>query len=252
MATRKFLQRKNFVPQDKVVLYPAGIKAIFFDIDNTLYDSTLQVEMARNNAIKAMIEAGLDVDEKKATNELKRIVKSYGSNYTLHYNKLVQKFNSKENPHIIAAGIVAYHNTKLAHLTPFPETIPTLLELRDLGYRLGIITDGKAIKQWEKLIRLGIQHFFDTVVISEYAGNEKPNEKIFRLALKNIKCKAEEAMMVGDRLDKDISGANKIGMVTVKISKGKYRDQKPRTKSEEPAYLISNLKEILAVLGKER
>ena len=229
----------------------ARIKVIFFDIDNTLYDSTLQVGMARENAVKAMIEAGLDFSEEQAMDELKKIVSKYGSNYALHYNKLVQKFGSREDQHIIAAGIVAYHNTKLAYLAPFPETVPTLLKLRDLGYKLGIITDGKAIKQWEKLIRLGIQHFFDVVVISEDVDKEKPSEKIFNFALKKIRCEANEAMMIGDRLDKDISGANKVGMVTVKISKGKYYDQKPKTKEEEPAYLISTLKGLFAVLKKE-
>ncbi|MEM2918624.1 MAG: TIGR02253 family HAD-type hydrolase [Candidatus Altiarchaeota archaeon] len=223
---------------------------IFFDIDNTLYDSTLQVEQARKNAVKAMIEAGLNANQERALNELRKIVKRHGSNYSMHYNELVKKFNFEENPRIIAAGIVAYHNTKLAFLTPFPETVPTLLKLRELGYKLGVITDGKAIKQWEKLIRLGLQHFFDLVLISEEIGIEKSDEKIFKFALEKIKCEPSEAIMVGDRLDKDILGANKIGMLTIKILRGRYSEQQPKIKDEKPLYEISNLREIFSILEK--
>jgi putative hydrolase of the HAD superfamily len=226
----------------------AKIKAIFFDIDNTLYDSTLQVELARRNAVKAMIEAGLDLEEDNALEELKKIVEEYGSNYNQHFNRLLERFNYKENPRIIAAGVVAYHNTKLAYLNPFPDTIPTLLTLRDVGYKLGVITDGKAIKQWEKIIRLGIQHFFHSVTVSETVGEEKPSPKIFQRAVEELNCKVNESVMVGDRLDKDILGANKAGMVSVQIVRGKYKNEKPKNPEEEPDYLISNLGEILNII----
>ncbi len=228
-----------------------NLKAIFFDIDNTLYNSSLQVELARKNAIRAMVEAGLKAEEEKAFRQLKHIVKKYGSNYDLHYNQLLQKFHHQEDFKIIAAGVVAYHNTKLAYLRPFPETLPTLIKLRELGYKLGVITNGKPIKQWEKLIRLGLQNFFHTVIISKEVEEEKPSQKIFNLAAKRIGCQAGEAVMVGDKLEVDILGANKAGMVTVQILK-KKTPKKPKTKSEEPDYLITNLKEILKVLEKEK
>lgn len=227
------------------------IKAVFFDIDDTLYDSTLQTEMVRRNAIKAMIEAGLDIGEEDGLEALKDIVKEFGSNYQYHFDELLKKFGYDENPRIIAAGIVAYHTTKLAYLVPFADTIPTLLALRDKGYKLGIITDGVAVKQWEKLIRLGLQHFFHAVVISEEIKKEKPDVEIFRLAAERIGCKPEETAMVGDRLDKDILGANRAGMVTIQIVKGKYRGQMPKDKEEEPNYVISSLKEILRIFRSD-
>lgn len=224
------------------------VKALFFDIDDTLYDSTLQAEMVRRNAIKAMIEAGLNIDEEKCLDALKDIVKKFGSNYQHHFNELLKKFDYDENPRIIAAGIVAYHTTKLAYLVPFADTIPTLLALRERGYKLGIITDGIAVKQWEKLIRLGLQHFFHAVIISEEIKKEKSDPEMFKLAAKKINCNTNEVVMVGDRLNKDILGANKAGMITVQIMKGKYKDQKPESKEEEPDYIISSLREILKVL----
>ena len=227
------------------------IKAVFFDVDDTLYDSTLQAESARKNAIKAMIEAGLNLSEEGAMKSLKHIVRKFGSNYSRHFNELLNESGHDENPRIIAAGLVAYHNTKLTYLVPFRDTVPTLLSLRDRNYKLGAITNGIAVKQWEKLIRLGVQHVFDTVIISEEAGVEKPDPEIFRLALKEIGCRPREAAMLGDRIDRDIAGANEAGMLTVQLLKEKRRGKTPKKPEEEPDYVVSDLRDILNILEKE-
>jgi putative hydrolase of the HAD superfamily len=224
------------------------IQAVFFDIDNTLYDSTLQVDMVRKNAIKAMIEAGLDVEEDEAHEVLLDIVNKYGSNYEHHFDDLLKKFGKENNPRIIAAGIVAYHATKIAYLVPYPDTVHTLLELRDRGYKLGVITEGRPVKQWEKLIRLGLQHFFHAVVISEEVQRQKPDVEMFRIAAKKIGFKPQESVMVGDRLDKDIQGANEAGMLTVQVMKGKYSSLMPERDNQEPDYVVPCLKKILDIL----
>lgn len=224
------------------------IKAVFFDIDNTLYDSTLQVEMVRRNAIRAMIEAGLDVEEEDALNALLDIVEKYGPNYEHHFDDLLKKFGKENNPRIIAAGIVAYHTTKIAYLVPYPDTVHTLLLLRDRGYKLGVITEGRPVKQWEKLIRLGLQHFFHSVIISEEIQRQKPDAEMFRIAAKRIGVKPREAVMVGDRLDKDIQGANEAGMVTIQVMKGKYSTRMPEKEIQEPDYVVPSLKRVLDIL----
>jgi len=226
------------------------IKALFFDVDDTLYDSTLQAESARRNAIKAMIEAGLNLSEGEAMKSLKAIVAKFGSNYQGHFNELLKEAGQEDGLRIVAAGTVAYHNTTLTHLVPFRDTVPTLLSLRDRNYKLGVITNGLALKQWEKLIRLGIQQFFDSVIISEEVGREKPDPEIFRLAAERIKCKPEEALMVGDRIDRDIAGANQVGMLTAQILRGKQTT--PKKPEEEPDYIIPELNEILDILPKEK
>ena len=224
------------------------IKAVFFDIDDTLYDTTLQAEMVRKNAIKAMIEAGLDIEEDEAMEALQEIVQQYGSNYQYHFDHLLERYGYQKNPRIIAAGIVAYHTTKAAYLVPFPDTVPTLLELRDMGYRIGVITEGRSVKQWEKLIRLGLQHFFHAVVISEDIGREKTDPEIFRLAAEKIGAKTKETIMVGDRLEKDIGGAKLAGMKTVQLKRGKHARKMPTCPEEEPDYVIGKLKDILRIL----
>ncbi len=224
------------------------IKAIFFDIDNTLYDSTKLTTMARQNSIRAMIDSGLPVkDEDRLYDMLEEIIKKYGSNYGKHYDRLLEELGLGTNPKIIAAGVVAYEHTKEGYLVPFPGVIPTLLTLKE-RYRLGMISNGLAVKQWEKLIGLGIHHMFDVVATTEEVGYDKPQKEIFLFATEKLGLSPEECVMVGDRLDTDVLGGNLAGMRTVYLKRGKYGADKPETKEQTPDFEIDDFTEITEVL----
>jgi putative hydrolase of the HAD superfamily len=222
------------------------IKAVLFDIDNVLYDTTSQVMLARRNAVEAMIEAGLGMSVEEATEKLEAVVKRHGPNFDRHFDVLIGE--SREKARIVAAGVVAYHNTKIAHLKPYPDTVSTLLKLKNSGYKIGVITDGLAIKQWEKLIRLGLQHFFDAVVVSQEVGFEKPDVRVYEAAYKKLGVEPGECLYVGDRLDTDITGANRAGMQSVRIMRGRYKDQAPKGLQERPGFEIQRMEELLRIL----
>lgn len=226
------------------------IKAVLFDVDNTLYDNSKQVELARRNAIESMAEAGLKLPTEEALKVLDDIVKKHGPNYDKHFDMLVESDGDGPKPRVVAAGIVAYHNTKIAHLKPFPDTTRTLLKLKDMGYKLGVITEGTDLKQWEKIIRLGLQHFFDVVFISREVNEDKSSGRLFKAALEELGLKPGECMYVGDKLNRDVLGANRAGMTSVRILKGRYKDEKPKNKDEKPDYQINHLEELLDILKK--
>ena len=190
-------------------------KAVFFDIDDTLLDTSHFAETARQAAIEAMVENGLPLEKDEAYELLKKIISEKGSNYNKHFNVLTKEVLGKEDPFLIALGMTTYHNVKFALLRPFPRTTDILLYLREKGYRLGAISNGITIKQWEKLIRLRIHSFFDSVITSQEIGIEKPNVEIFQEAMKQLNCKAEKSIMVGNKLDIDIMGAVNSGMKAV-------------------------------------
>lgn len=75
-----------------------------------------------------------------------------------------------------------------------------------------IVTDMVAQTQFEKLSKLGIDQFISAVVTSEEAGVEKPNKKIFNIALTKMNLKAKNVIMIGDSYEKDIMGAKKLGI----------------------------------------
>jgi putative hydrolase of the HAD superfamily len=194
------------------------IKAVFFDIDDTLYDTSGFAKLARKAALKAMIDAGLPLSPNEAYLILREIIKEKGSNYDKHFNILTKRVMGEEKPLLIALGMITYHNVKFALLRLFPDTMSTLIYLKKSNYQMGVISNGLTIKQWEKLIRLGLYHFFDEVVTSQEAESEKPDHIIFQLALERMGCKAEESVMVGNKFSEDILGATKAGMSAILVN----------------------------------
>jgi putative hydrolase of the HAD superfamily len=224
-------------------------KAVFFDIDDTLYDTSGFAKLARRAALNAMIEAGLPLSIEEAYPLLRQIIDETGSNYTGHFNILTERVLGEEKPLLIALGMITYHNVKFALLRLYPETMPTLIHLKKKGYHLGVISNGVTIKQWEKLIRLGLHHFFDDVVTSQEAGEEKPNPKIFNLALKKMNCKVEKSIMVGDKFREDIYGAINIGMSAILVnSKLKPEESEYLKKERYEIDVVRNIGEIKDIL----
>ncbi len=224
------------------------IKALLFDIDDTLYDSTMLAEMARRNSVKAMIDSGLPFkDEQELYEKLLHIIKTFGSNYPRHYDELLRYLNIPWNPKIIAAGIVAYEHTKFGYLKPFPGVIPSLIRFRK-KFRLGVVSNGIAIKQWEKLIALGLSHFFDVFVTSGEAGVEKPSVEIFTLTAEKFGLDPQECVMIGNKLDVDITGAGNAGMETIWFRREENAYLKHEGKG--PDYIIESFFELIPLIEK--
>jgi len=226
------------------------IKCVLFDIDDTLYDTSLQMSEARLNAVKAMIEAGLPANIEIAYRVLEEIVKEFGRHYNQHFDRLLERLGLQWNPRVIAAGVTAYRETSSVYLKPYSDTVPTLLKLRESGYQLGIISEGRAVKQWQKLIQLGIQHLFHRVLVSEEIKEDTVTPEMFKLVLKALDAFPEETVFVGNRLDTDILCANRAGVISVRMRKGKHRVEEPKSPEMAPKYEISKISEIFDVLKK--
>jgi putative hydrolase of the HAD superfamily len=227
-------------------------KAVFFDLDDTLFNSTLMSTSARRNAIRAIKEAGLDLDEEEAYKELVKIVKKYGSNYGFHFNRLIEKYSENPHPKLVAAAIVAYHSEKFALLRPFPDVITTLLTIMK-NIPIGLISDGKKVKQWEKLIYLGLQHFFDVVVINESEENQKPASIGFEKALYLIGLKASKKIIyVGNKIETDILGANKMGITSILYDPQKKIKIKSLSKKTRPDICIHRISQLTNIVGFEQ
>ncbi|MFA5412004.1 MAG: TIGR02253 family HAD-type hydrolase [Candidatus Micrarchaeia archaeon] len=213
---------------------------IFFDVDNTLFPTAEFAELARRNALRAMIETGLDASERELYRGLQRLIREKGSNYPNHFDSLLRKMGVKRPARYVAAAVAAYHNTK-SSIQPYPEVPKTLLELKKRGYRLYVATNGDAVKQWDKLIRMGIHLFFEDVFVSGEIGEEK-SPSFFRKVLAHVKAKPSACIMVGDRMDSDILPAKKLGIYTVRILQGPYSRQKGKADAQ-----IRKFSELLGV-----
>jgi putative hydrolase of the HAD superfamily len=195
------------------------LRAVLFDIDDTLFSTTQFAKVARRNAVHAMVQTGLDLPEEVVLRELEEVLAEFSSNYDHHFDQLLKRLRPKSlqnvNPAlIVAAGIAAYHDTKFRELRPFEDVVPLLSALRAVGVTTGIITHGWTIKQAEKIVRLGLVPHLDprAVFISDQLGISKPNPKIYALALRDLGVSAGEAMYVGDSPSHDITPPKSIGM----------------------------------------
>lgn len=232
------------------------LKAIFFDIDDTLYSTSLFAAHARKNSVDAMVKAGLKLPHEAILKELEEVIAEFSSNYEHHFDKLLLRIPKRcydgINPAlIVAAGVVAYHETKFRELKLFPDVLPALKRLARTDLIRGIISAGLEIKQAEKLIRLRIYQLLTPTAIffSDQIGISKPNPKLYQRACSELNIAPSETMYVGDNPPQDIDPPNKIGMITVLIQRtgNKYVMAKSKTK---PRHVIHNLNELLAILRK--
>lgn len=227
------------------------LRALFFDIDDTLYSSSEFAAMARLNGIKAMIKNGLRMEIKECLAIVNRIVKAKHSNYNALFNDLLTEAGEGKypfaNPHIlIASAVAAYHQTKNTALKPYPDVVEVLKILsQTTPVNIGIISSGKAVKQAEKIYRCGLAKYFHPRLIffSESLGFDKPSRNFFTLPCKLAQVDPEEAMYVGDRPIIDVAPVRALGMVSVLNRRsGKYIDDESPV---APDFIVHDFWELL-------
>ena len=223
-------------------------KVVFFDIDGTLVNTAHFSKVARMEAMTIMVENGLPMKVNEAYDMLMEIIKEKGPNYDKHFNILTKRVCGKENPMLVALGMITYHNVKYATIRPFPKTIQVLIYLRNRGYRLGVISNGRTRKQWEKLVRLDIHYFFEEVITSEDIGFEKPNKEIFEEALKRMNCEAKDSIMIGDKFNSDIVGAITTKFEPILVNSGLDKESKKELLENFDFTIIDDIGELLNIL----
>lgn len=218
------------------------IKAMIFDLDNTLIDFMKMKRISCEAAMDAMISAGLNIDKRRGMKILFDLYFQHG----LEYQKILQVFLKKVlgriDYGIMASGIVAYRRVKEGLLYPYPNVVPTLDQLKK-SYRLVILTDAPRIQAWVRLAAMNIQDKFDYVISFDDTKTKKPDKKPFLYALKKLKLKPEECLMIGDSLIRDLSMAKELGF---KTAFAKYGEDKEKS-DVKPDYIINDIKELLKI-----
>lgn len=232
------------------------LEAIFFDLDDTLFSTSTFAARARRAACEAMTKVGLDMPVEELLAELDEVVAEFSSNYDHHFDQLLRRiprrhYKSVNTGIIVAAGIIAYHETKARELAPYPDADELLVALRETDLIRGVITSGLTAKQAEKILRLGIYDHFSpkALFISDQIGINKPNVKLYKRACSDLNLKPSHCMYIGDRADRDIDPPNSIGMITVHMVRdGKYAGVKGQT---EPTHRVSSFRKLADILHAE-
>ena len=196
------------------------MRAVLFDIDDTLYPTSAFAARARRRAVEAMVHAGLQVPVDEAYAELMAVVREFSSNYGGHYDQLLKRLSDRLRPGVhpgivIASGVCAYHATK-EHLKAFPDALRCLDALSRTTLLRGVLTNGLTVKQSEKLVRLGLENAFSpgAIFISEEIGVAKPHPRIFLTACERLGVEPGETLYVGDDPVRDVDPAHGAGLLT--------------------------------------
>jgi len=229
------------------------LRAIFFDIDDTLYSTSEFAALARRNAIENMRAHGFRMATEDALRELAEIVVEFSSNYEHHFDKLLRRvpkhyWEGVSETVLVAAAVVGYHETKFRELRPYEDAVDVLKLLRkQTELKLGVITSGLALKQAEKLVRLGVVNLFEPqgIFISDEIGISKPNPKLYLRACAAFGVRPSEAIYVGDRPKLDVDPCNRIGMITV-LNRRTSRTFEPG--ETQPDFEIHNFFDLLDFL----
>lgn len=234
----------------------SDLDAIFFDIDDTLYSTSEFAARARMNAAKAMRKAGLALPAEHLYQELVEIVREFGSNYDHHFDKLLFRLPRRAlegiNPAIlIAAGVSAYHDTKVRELSAYPDAVALLKRLAGTEIVRGVITSGLEVKQAEKLIRLEVYRYFTptAIFISDQTGFSKPNPKLFLRACESIGVSPSGTIYVGDDPAQDIEPAAAAGLIPIWIRRGPKAERQSAPKGARA--VLADFNELGAALVSE-
>lgn len=90
-----------------------------------------------------------------------------------------------------------------------------LSELKANGFSLCLVTNGQTKNQSDKVKQLGLNSYFQEIIISQDVGVKKPDSRIFEIALERMKCKAKDAYYVGDHPVNDIQGSTLSGFTAI-------------------------------------
>jgi HAD superfamily hydrolase (TIGR02253 family) len=222
------------------------IRAIIFDLDNTLTDFMKMKAEAVDAAIDGMIDAGLKLPREAVLARIDAIYKEQGMEYQQVFDTLLEGELGHIDPKILASGIVAYRKSRGSSLKPYPHVHMTLLELAKRGIRLAVVSDAPQAQAWLRLCDLSLQHVFDVVVTHDDTREYKPSPAPFRVALERLEVEPGEALMVGDWPERDMVGAKSLGMKTVFA---RYGDTFG-TKESGADYDIDDALELVAIVDR--
>ncbi|WP_318614530.1 HAD family hydrolase [Sporosarcina sp. YIM B06819] len=189
------------------------IKAVLFDLDGTLLNRDASVELFIDAQYKHLHEYVGHIEKGEFTS---RFIELDCRGYVWKdrvYQQLVKEFKivGLTWEQLLQEYIDYFHQ----YCVPFPNLHEMLQSLVGQSISLGIISNGKGQFQMANIKALGIEHYFETILISETEGIKKPDPRIFEKALQQLDVPANACLFVGDHPDNDVKASRDVGMLGV-------------------------------------
>ena len=231
------------------------IKAVLFDLDDTLYRErdfvdqsfrsvavVMEKYLADRRKIREKREAEhipSDESREELFKQMIELMEREGRGEI--FNRLCEHYNV-DIP--VQELVKIYRETKPV-LSLYPDGEAFLSQLEKAHIKTGLITDGNAQVQHNKIRALGLDKRLDVVLASYDLGLRKPDTGVYVHCLEKLRCRPGEAVYIGDNPLKDFIGARKLGMKTVRIIRPEglhmWRDAKEGYEADQTVHLLTEV-----------
>lgn len=208
------------------------VRAVLFDVDGTLLDTTEFIYQGFDHALSA---------HGYATRSRAEYARLMGKTLDAGYRLLEPDCDTA----LLIAAHRAFQQQNLHLARPYPDAAPVLRALRDAGLRLAAITSRSRLTSLDTLALAGLAEELDLVLSFEDVTQVKPHPEPLLLALDRLAVRPEEALMVGDT-DADILAGRAAGVRTVGVSYGFHG---AAIAAHTPDVLIHTLRELVPLCG---
>jgi putative hydrolase of the HAD superfamily len=190
------------------------IKAVIFDLDDTLLDRSRTFEIYCEYLINKYFTNALQ-NKKNIISMIKEMDKNGYESRNIFYKKIIDNWN-------LNYTVEELENNWFEQFDKFyvpMDKLIEILEYLDKKYKLAIITNGSNNMQNRKIDALGIRKYFDEIIISNDVGMKKPEKEIFLLSCDGIEIIPSKVVYVGDNYEIDIMGSVNAGLKAIWINK---------------------------------
>lgn len=201
-----------------------AIKAVIFDLDDTLYDESQYVSQAFANTAE-YLACRLGTPERKDgfCRRMLELVEQHGR------GRVFDLLCEEAGISVPVSELVEAYRSTVPSLELYGDAEQILAFLEARGIKQGLITDGCGRVQHQKITALGLDTRLDAVIVTDDFGICKPQTAAYEKCLQLLGCGPGEAVYVGDNPRKDFIGARALGMKTLRIirAKGMYMELEP-------------------------
>lgn len=221
------------------------MKAIIFDLDDTLYQEHDYVRSGFKAVAKVLATKFTELNAGQVYEEF---LAAWHKNGRGKVFDVVCELHGLE---VDIALLVEFYRKHLPTLSLYSDAIEILAWLKEKHFQIGIITDGHSTMQWQKIEALGLREIMDGIVVTDDLGADcwKPSVAPYLKVAEMLEVSVKNCFYVGDNPHKDFITAKKLGMHTVRIIRPVGDHMQTRLSEEYEADLtISMLTELIPLL----
>ena len=223
---------------------------IFFDLGQTLVDEWRFIEYLDNKLLEVLNGFGARIDLRNyravRDNVIRNRMIGNGSTRELII-EICRLVTQRGYERIIADRLEYDIKYGRRELFRFYYDAEQTLSILSQKYKLGIIAN-QSRDVLQLLDKFNFRDFFNVVIVSSEVNMNKPDPRIFQLAMDRAANNSKRYVMIGDRLDTDISPANKLGMKTIRYTNSLFRLKEPIDESEMATHVVNRLSKIPGIL----